>query len=108
ARYGPPSKLIEVVVRARLLQGRGRDRANDVDEMVVVAGPQGHQGGPGGLLVPLPAHPGVLGVPWKGERVPELRFHETPVVVGGGVDQVTDDLLDGPLAGRGTSARLSV
>src|SRR5205814_2652939 len=62
--------------------------------------PEGHEVRPRPLLVGLRGDPLVLLVAGEGQRGPELPAHEPLVVVGGGVDQVPEHLLAGPLAGR--------
>src|SRR5688572_13349201 len=83
------------------LQRRRRHPPNDVCEMAIVENPEIDQFAPWTGVIVLRAHPEVLFVSGKLETRRVLCPHKALVVVGGGVDEMADNLLHGPDLRRG-------
>src|SRR5262245_1028153 len=79
-----------------------------MNHVLVIACPERGKCRPGALLVLLPSDPGVLIISLERQPVVELRHNKATMIVGGGIDQVSDDFLDGPLLRRGTDANLGI
>src|SRR5262245_34734035 len=65
--------------------------------------PKAEQLGPRLVAIAVHANPFVLLVAWPLEGIHHLRSHETLVVVGGGVDQVSEKLFPAPLPASAAS-----
>src|SRR5271157_4968758 len=75
--------------------------ADDVQQMAVEKEPEVHQVRPGLGGVGLDGHPGFLVVIGKVEASGDAGADQALVVVAGGIDQVAENLLFRPSAGRG-------
>ena len=93
-----PCEFVEIVAGPWLLPDRNRSSLDYASEMQVEESPECDELGPRGRLILLRHHPCFLLVPQEYEIVRELGAHEALMVVGGGVDEVADDLLRRPLA----------
>ena len=87
------------------LCGHARDH---VGQVRVQSRPQRDQVGPAPVLVGLQAHPRLLLVAGKLQRLGDLRPDETLVVVGRRIDEVSQDLLARPLPGSAALRRMGL
>lgn len=97
-----PGELVKIVTHARtqtLLLGNRIHHMRDVE---IVCTPELHELTPRLLLISLPLHPSILLIALEEKIILKPRSHEALMVVGGGVDQMTDHLLRRPLPRRRT------
>ena len=99
SRHRLPGQLVEVVMLSLSQPHLVRRRLHEPCDVQIVGPPQGDEVLPRRVLVTLHRHPVVLGVAGKDQVVLKLGPYEALMVVGGGVDQASDDLLGRPLAG---------
>src|SRR5690349_14675536 len=92
--------LIKRVLGSLLRENGFGNKGNNAHEMQVVGPPETDQVAPVFVVVLLRVDPLVAVVTRKCKILGELRAHKTLVIVGGGVDQVAEDLLRTPLLGR--------
>src|SRR5512146_335625 len=97
-RHGLPCDFVKVVTGPRPLPSGCRHRLDHSGEMEVEEAPQPDEVRPRGSLIALRRYPRLLLVTRKHEIVHELGADKALMVVRGGIDQVADDLLRGPLA----------
>src|ERR1035438_7707075 len=84
---------------------RGRHRLHHVHQVAIEQQPEVDQIGPWRGGVSLGGHPELLFIAREFQARGALRAHEPLVVVGGGIDQVAEDLFLRPAVGRGLEGR---
>src|SRR3954469_2886838 len=72
------------------------DSTHNMREMMVVENPEVDQVKPRSRLISLRAHPAVLLVSWEGQLARELGPHEPLMIVCRRINEMPDDLFDGP------------
>src|SRR5262245_26417550 len=82
---------------------RVRHKLNDARHMAIEREPYSEQLRPRLVAIAVRTHPFVLLVAGPLEGVHHLCSHEPLVVVGGGIDQMTEDLFPAPFAFRAGS-----
>src|SRR5688500_17935752 len=96
-----PPDLVQVVARMPFRADVLVAGAHHARKMAVIAAPQAEQLVPRGVVVRLRADPVVLRVATEDVVRLTLGANESLVIVGRGVDEMSDDLLDRPDRGRG-------
>jgi hypothetical protein len=104
--YPLPRDLIQIVPRPRAPQRVVRNARDNVGQVQIVRAPQLNQAMPGCNLISLHTNPSFLIVALKYKIVFPLRFHETAMIVGCRIDQMTKGLFCGPLVSRRTGLTL--